>query len=234
MTENKLKVLANPQVRENYLIRNVYGYMSAGLALTALVAFLTSQSSAMIRFLYSNAILTIVLFVVQIGLVIYLSSQLEKMSERAAIFTFFGYSAVTGLVLSSIFLVYAGTTIYSAFLVAALMFLGASVYGTLTKRNLASWGNYLFMGLWGLIIASVVSLFFPGINFVVSLVGVVLFAALTAYDTRRIVEMNREFGQEMTKEEYTKLGIIGALNLYLDFLNIFLYLLRLFGASNRD
>lgn len=234
--ERKLSVLSSVTQRENRLIRNVYGYMTAGLAVTALVSFLTCSSPTLLRFFLGNPVAALVIFFAQIGLVMFLSARIEQMQRSTAVITFFGYSALMGISLSSIFVVYTGTVIFQAFFSAALMFLGAAVWGSFTKRNLASWSNYLMMGLWGIIIASLLNIFFrsTAMDFVISLVGVVLFLGLTAFDTRRIVEMNREYGSEMTADEFTKLGIIGSLNLYLDFLNIFMYLLRLYSHSSRD
>ncbi len=236
MSDKEITILSNVKARENHLIRNVYGYMTAGLALTALTAYLTSTSRTMLQLLYGNPFLSIVLVVVQLGLVFFLSSRIEKMARTTAIVTFLAYSALMGLSMSSIFLVYAGTVIYQAFFSTALMFLAATLWATFTKRKLASGGNYGKIGHVGLIIASLINLFFYSstMNLIISAVGVVLFVGLTAWDTRKIVEMNREYGSEMTIEEYTKLGIIGALDLYLDFLNIFMYLLRIFGHSSRD
>ena len=116
------------------------------------------------------------------------------------------------------------------------MFGGMSVYAMVTKRNLSGWGNYLIMGLWGLIIASLIGLFFHSTMFelVISFIGIALFLGLAAYDTQRVKAINDQYGSEMTSDEFTKLGIIGALNLYLDFLNIFLYVVRILGLSRRD
>lgn len=234
--ERKLAVLSSVTQRENRLLRNVYGYMTAGLAVTALVSFLTCSSPSLLRFFLGNPVAALVVFIAQIGLVIFLSSRIEQMKRSSAIIAFFGYSALMGISLSSIFIVYTGTVIYQAFFTAALMFLGVSVWGSFTKCNLRAWSSYLVMGLWGLIIASLLNIFFGSstMDFLISLVGVVLFLGLTAFDTRKVVEMNREYGSEMTADEFTKLGIISALNLYLDFLNIFMYLLRLYSHSSRD
>ena len=117
------------------------------------------------------------------------------------------------------------------------MFLGASFYAFVTKRNVASWGSYLMMGLWGMLAALVINMFFPGsstMTLIISVVGVVLFLGLTIYDTAKVKSINDTYGSEMNQDEFVKIGIIGALNLYLDFLNIFMYLLRIFGAQSRD
>ena len=155
---------------------------------------------------------------------------------RSAQLCFFAYSILTGVTLSSVFLVYTGASIAKAFVTTCLMFGGLTVYAGVTKRNIASWGTYLMMGLWGIIIAGAINMFFGfrSVDLLISVLGVVVFLGLTVYDTKRVLDMNREYGSEMTEDEYVKLGVIGALNLYLDFLNIFLYLLRLFSSSSRD
>lgn len=236
MNDTKLTVYANTRQRENTLIRNVYGFMTLGLVLTAAVAWFAAHSETVIRFFLLNPVGSIVLMVAQLALVFYLSSRIEHMGTGTATICFFAYSALTGISLSAIFIAYAQITIWKAFLTTALMFAGMTVYATLTKRNVAGWANYLVMGLWGLIIASLVNMLLGStmLDMVISLVGIVLFTGLAIWDTRRVVEMNREYGSEMTAGEHTKLGIIGALNLYLDFLNIFLYVLRLYAAADRD
>ncbi len=237
MTENtNIRVLANTQKRENTLLRNVYLHMSLGLLVTALVAFAASTSETVIRLVLLNPAGSILLLVAQFALVFILSSRVERFSTGAATLTFLGYSALMGLSLSSIFLAYTDAVIWKAFLTTALMFVGMSVYATVSKRDMTSWSSYLVMGLWGLIIAGLVNLFIGStvLDMIISVVGVVVFTGLTAWDTKRIVAMNREYGAEMTKEEHIKLGIIGALDLYLDFLNIFLYILRIYAAADRD
>ena len=231
MSETKLSVLSNVEERENGLLKNVYGYMSLGLILTAVFSFLISQSSSAIRFIYSNPFVTIICAVV-----FYLSARLERMNTRSAQICFISYSILTGITLSSIFLVYTGASIAKAFISTALMFVCLTVYANVTKRNIASWSTYLMMGLFGLIIASTINLFFgfKSVDLFISILGIVIFMGLTIYDTKRVVDMNNEYGSQMTEDEFTKIGIIGALNLYLDFLNIFLYLLRLFSSSRRD
>lgn len=233
---NKLVVYANTQQRENSLIRNVYLFMSLGLLLTAAVAYLASNSMTVVRFFLLNPVGSIVLVVAQLAVVFFLSARIERLSTSAATLCFFGYSALTGISLSAIFIAYAQITIWKAFLTTALMFVGMTVYASVSKRNISSWSRYLMMGLWGLIIASLLNFLFRStmLDMIISLVGIVVFTGLTIWDTKRVVEMNREYGAEMTREEHTKLGIMGALNLYLDFLNIFLYLLRIYAAADRD
>ena len=236
MAETNLSVLQNTQARANGLLKHVYGYMFVGLLLTSVFSFLVSQSRRAVAFIYSNPFVTIILCVAELALVFYLSSRIERISMRSAQLCFFAYSILTGVTLSSVFLVYTGASIAKAFVTTCLMFGGLTVYAGVTKRNIASWGTYLMMGLWGIIIAGAINMFFGfrSVDLLISVLGVVVFLGLTVYDTKRVLDMNREYGSEMTEDEYVKLGVIGALNLYLDFLNIFLYLLRLFSSSSRD
>lgn len=236
MAETNLSVLQNTQARANGLLKHVYGYMFVGLLLTSVFSFLVSQSRRAVAFIYSNPFVTIILCVAELALVFYLSSRIERISMRSAQLCFFAYSVLTGVTLSSVFLVYTGASIAKAFVTTCLMFGGLTVYAGVTKRNIASWGTYLMMGLWGIIIAGAINMFFGfrSVDLLISVLGVVVFLGLTVYDTKRVLDMNREYGSEMTEDEYVKLGVIGALNLYLDFLNIFLYLLRLFSSSSRD
>ena len=236
MAETNLSVLQNTQARANGLLKHVYGYMFVGLLLTSVFSFLVSQSSRAVAFIYSNPFVTIILCVAELALVFYLSARIERISMRSAQLCFFAYSILTGVTLSSVFLVYTGASIAKAFVTTCLMFGGLTVYAGVTKRNIASWGTYLMIGLWGIIIAGAINMFFGfrSVDLLITVLGVIVFLGLTVYDTKRVLDMNREYGSEMTEDEYVKLGVIGALNLYLDFLNIFLYLLRLFSSSSRD
>lgn len=235
MNDSRIDILSNVSARENGLIKSVYSFMSLGLFVTAIVSFLASRSPAVMRIFLSNPIGALALIIAQFGLVIYLSSRIETMSRESAIISFFAYAVVTGLSLSVIFLVYTASVIWQAFLSCALMFGVTSVFAATTKKNIASWGHYLMMALMGLIIASLLNIFFKsnGMTMLISMLGVVVFVGLTAWDTQKIVQMNRRYGDVMSVDEYTKLGILGALELYLDFINIFLYLLRIFG-NRRD
>ena len=234
MNERKAVVLKDIRVRENVLMRNVYLWMVAGLAITAGVSYATAHSVTLQRFLFGNPLTSIVIFVAQIVLVMALSSKVERLSTGAATGIFIAYSALTGLTLSSVFLVYAEAVIVQAFIAAAAVFAAGAVYGAVTKKDLRGIGGYLTMGLFGLLIAMLLNLIFRSSMFdlVVSVIGVVLFTGLTAWDSQRIADMNSRFGSDMTSEELTKIGILGALDLYLDFINIFLYLVRIFGRSD--
>ena len=234
MSENKELILRDVKLRENALMKNVYLWMILGLAVTAGIAFFVSTSEAALRFIFLNPIVTIAIFIAQLVLVMVLSGRVERLSTGAAVGTFLGYSALTGVTLSSIFLAYTGTSIAIAFMSALSVFIGGAIYGAVTKKDLRSWGGFLTMGLFGLIIASLLNMLFrsSGLDLIVSVIGVVLFTGLTAWDSQRVSDMNREYGPSMTSEELTKLGILGALSLYLDFLNIFLYLVRIVGRSD--
>lgn len=214
--------------KQKFMVRT-YGWMALALLISAVSAFLTAGSSALLRFLFANgAIGFFVLAIVEIGLVIWLSSAIRKISAATAAVAFVVYAIINGVTLSSIFLVYQIGSIMNVFIISALMFSGMAVYGAVTKQNLASAGRYLIMILWGVLIASLLNIFFKssGLDWLISLVSVVLFAGLTAYDSQRIYDAA---GYAYDSDVCKKASIFGALRLYLDFINIFLSLLRLFG-----
>lgn len=208
--------------------------MTAGLGLTGVVAFFLASNPSLMRALIGNTMGFLLVIIGEFALVFYLSARLDKMSQSSAIGAFLAYSVLTGVMLSTIFAVYTGAVIYKTFFTTALMFAGMSVYAMTTKRDLSGFGYYLRMGLWGIIIASLMNLFFrsSGMDYIISFLGVAIFLGLTVYDTQKIVRMNYEYGSSMDEETFTKVSIIGALSLYLDFLNIFLFLLRIFGRSS--
>jgi FtsH-binding integral membrane protein len=234
MTEKKASMLENVFARERSIVKNVYLWMTAGLGITGIVAFFVASNPSLMKALIGNSMGFILLVVGEFALVFYLSARINKMSQTSAIGAFLAYSVLTGILLSTIFVAYANVVIYKTFLTTALMFAGMSLYAMTTKRDLSGLGYYLRMGLWGLIIASVMNMFFrsAGFDYLLSFVGVAIFLGLTAYDTRKIIEMNNQYGASMDEEEFTKVSILGALTLYLDFLNLFLYLLRIFGRSS--
>lgn len=215
-------------------MRQVYQWMTAGLGITALVAWFVANTPAVMNIVFSSSIVLIALIIAQFGLVIAISAAVQKMSAGMASGLFVLYSALTGVTLSSIFLVYPMGSITTAFFCTAGTFLAMSVYGTVTKRDLTGMGSFLFMGLIGIIIASVVNIFLQNtmMDFIISCLGVLIFTGLTAYDTQRI----RQFGADAPLDDTTAVrrgAILGALTLYLDFINLFLMMLRLFGG-NRD
>ncbi|HUO83595.1 MAG TPA: Bax inhibitor-1/YccA family protein [Thermoanaerobaculia bacterium] len=215
------------RTRERDFIRSVYGWMFGGLLLTAAAAAWVVFSPAMQQIVLANRAVFWMLAIAEIGLVFYLSLRIQKMSPAAAASAFLVYSLLNGLTLSVIFFVYQLGSIMQAFVVAGGMFGAMSIYGMVTKRDLTSWGSFFFMGLIGVILASVVNIFLrsPALTFAVSIIGVFVFVGLTAYDTQKL----KGYARMATGDRATNLAVIGALALYLDFINLFLMLLRLLG-----
>ena len=216
--------------QQRFMVR-VYNWMTGGLAVTGFLAYFVANNETLVGLIFGNAIVPIVLFIAQIGLVIYLSGWVHKMSASQATGIFILYAGLTGLTFSSIFLVYSGASIASTFMVTAGTFAGMSFYGYTTKKDLTSWGSFLIMGLIGFVIATVVNMFLQSetLHWLLTYAGILIFVGLTAYDTQKIKEMNI-IGNEGTDED-TKEAISGALTLYLDFINLFLLLLRVMGGQ---
>jgi hypothetical protein len=208
----------------------VYNYMAGGLALTGLVSFLVASSETLTQAIFGTPLMWLAVFA-PVALVFFLSLRLHKMSFSAAQTTFWIYAGLNGLSLASIFLVYSGTSVARVFFITAGTFAATSLYGYTTKRDLTGFGSFLFMGLVGLIIASLVNMFLASsaLQFALSVIGVLIFTGLTAYDTQKIKEWYIE-GED--GETAGKKAIFGALNLYLDFINLFLMMLRFFGNRN--
>ena len=215
-------------VQSNFITK-VYAWMCMALMLTALTAVYVANSETMIRAIFSNRIIFYALIFGQLGLVMGLSAALDRMSAMTATLLFMAYSILNGLTLSVIFLVYTAGSIGTTFFVTAGTFGAMSLYGYTTKRDLTSWGNLLFMALIGFVIASVVNLFLQStiLYWAITYIGILVFVGLTAYDTQKLKEMGAN-GFD-TSEGMRKGAIMGALALYLDFINLFLLLLRLFG-----
>jgi FtsH-binding integral membrane protein len=211
-------------------IRRVYNWMGLGLALTAVVAYYTAASPGLTRFIFGNQLVFFGLIIGQLGLVIGLSAAIDRLAPKTATMLFIGYAGLTGLTLSVIFLTYTQSSIASTFFVTAGTFGITSIYGYTTKRDLTSWGSFFFMGLVGIILASVVNLFLQSeaIYWVTTYIGVFIFIGLTAYDTQAIKNMAAAGFADAASE--TKAAVIGALKLYLDFINLFLMLLRIMGG----
>lgn len=203
--------------------------MVIGLLVTAVVSWGVFQNEAAIKFIFSNTIVFIGIIIAQFALVSLMVFLMKKVSATVATLLFVFYAATVGLTLSVIFLVFTLGSIGQVFLICAGMFAALSALGFFTKKDLSGMGKFLFMALIGLIIASVVNIFVQNslFDFIISIIGVLLFSALTVYDTQKIKKMNI-IGNEGTEEDH-KEAIRGALTLYLDFINLFLYLLRLFG-----
>ncbi|MBU4487399.1 MAG: Bax inhibitor-1/YccA family protein [Candidatus Delongbacteria bacterium] len=213
-------------------ILSVYNWMMTALLVTTAVAYYVSTSESMINFMFGNPFIFFGLFIAELFAVGYLAIAVKKMSASRATFVFILYAALNGLTLSFIFLVYTQAAITSAFFTAAAMFGAMSFYGYTTKKDLTSWGSFFFMGLIGIVIGSVVNMFWANsaLYWLVTYIGVFVFVGLTAYDTQKIKNMNI-IGNEGTDED-KKEAIMGALTLYLDFINLFLMLLRIFGRRN--
>lgn len=216
------------QAIKSFLPR-VYIWMTLGLLVTAAVAWTTYNSAAIQDIVFGNPIVTIGLFIAQIVLVVALSAAISRLNPAIALLIFFAYSALTGLVFSSIFLVYTGTSIASTFVATAGMFGVMSIIGMTTGMDLTKIGNIAFMALIGIIIASVVNFFLQSeaLYWIISVVGVLVFIALIARDSQRLKVMAAQV--DASSEQGQKASIMGALVLYLDFINLFLFLLRLFG-----
>ena len=214
--------------RVTAFLSKVYGWMFLGLLLTAGTAVVVASSPVLIETLIANRILFWILLFAQLGLVFYLSARVNQVAPATAAVLFLLYSAMVGVTTSVIFLIYTGATIMSAFVVTAGMFGAMAVFGTVTKRSLAGVGQFMFMGLIGLIIASVVSLFWYNdvLMFVINVVGVLVFTGLTAYDAQRLKQM----AVALPDGRVGSYAIVGALSLYLDFINLFFFILRLMGG----
>lgn len=215
--------------QETNLLYRVYAWMCLALALTASTAYYVSMNPTFVHLILTKPIILAVLFIFQLGLVIVLSMFLERMNMATAVFLFMIYALSMGVTLSSIFLVYTFASIVATFVVASGMFGAMAIYGYFTKADLSSMGSFLFMALIGLILGLFVNMFIKSasFNYVLSGIGVIVFTLLTAYDVQKIKYM----AQEMRADQQTmaKISIIGALTLYLDFVNLFLYLLQFMG-----
>ena len=214
--------------RVTAFLSKVYGWMFLGLLITAGTALFVASSPVLIETFILNRILFWILVLAQLGLVFFLSMRVEHMAPATAAGLFLLYSALTGVTSSVIFLVYTGASIVSAFVIAAGMFGTMAVFGTFTKKSLAGVGQFMFMGLIGLIIASIVNIFLFNdmLSFVISVVGVLVFTGLTAWDAQRMKEM----AVALPDGRVGTYAVVGALTLYLDFINLFFFILRLLGG----
>jgi uncharacterized protein len=214
----------------SYMLR-VYNYMAGGLAITGLVAYFAAASGLYVALMHTPVLFWIVIFA-PLGLVLLLSFRIQRMSLGAAQATFWAYAGLVGLSLAGLFLIYTNASIAEVFFITAATFLAMSLWGYTTKKDLTGFGHFLIMGLIGIIIASLVNLFLhsPGMYFAISVIGVLVFTGLTAYDTQRIKEMYWEGDGDVVTG---KKAIMGALALYLDFINLFIMLMQLMG-QRRD
>ena len=223
LTADQVKTL------QTTFINKVYAWMCLALTLTGFVALRTVSSETMLNLIFGTQFGLIGLIVVEVGIVIWMVSAIDRISSNLAIGLFLLYSALNGLTLSALLLIYTSASVATTFFITAGTFGAMSAYGYFTKKDLTSWGNLLFMALIGLIIASVVNIFWhnSALYWIVTYAGVLIFVGLTAYDTQKIKKMSLELDAE--SEEGRKGAIMGALALYLDFINLFILLLRIFG-----
>ena len=214
------------------LMRKVYLWMTLALMITGITAAGVANSPNILALIYSSQVVMWGIIIAEFGFVIYISARLEKLSLSTATTLFALYSILNGVMLSSIFLLYSTAIISKVFFITAGTFGVTALYGYATKKDLSSLGNILFMALIGLVIATVVNVFMKSAMFdlILSYIGVIIFVGLTAWDSQKIKHMMMV--QQDADESAQKLALIGALSLYLDFINLFLYLLRIFGRSN--
>lgn len=219
------------RVNVNSFIRSVYNWMAAGLALTGLVAFYTAHNPALFHLIVGNQLVFFGLIAGELGMVFYLSARIQKIQASTATGLFIGYAALNGLTLSVIFMAFTGASIASVFFICSATFVAVSIYGYTTKKDLTGVGSFMAMGLIGIIIASVVNMFIhsTAMQMMISYIGVIVFVGLTAYDTQKLKNMALTQPAGLDAGVVRKGAIIGALSLYLDFINLFLMLLQIFG-----
>lgn len=235
-----LKQQTQVQTRVNDFVRSVYNWMAIGLALTGFMAYYVAHNESLLRLLFQVAgnqlrptMLFYGLIIGELALVFILSARVQKMQASTATAMFVIYAALNGATLSMIFLYYTNESIVSTFFICSATFVGCSLYGWMTKRDLTSLGGFLFMGLIGIIIASVVNMFIrsSAMHMIISYIGVLVFIGLTAYDTQSLKTMALNQPEDLEAGVIRKGAIMGALKLYLDFINLFLMLLRIFGGG---
>lgn len=212
------------------VMRRVFGKMFLGVLLTAFVALGIASSPNLLNMIFANNFMFFGLIIAQFGLVIWLSAGINKMSSSTASLLFYLYSAVTGVTLTPVLFAYTGAAIIKTFFITAGTFGAMALYGYTTKKDLTKMGSILFMALIGLIVVSLVNIFLASdmLSWIISGVGVLIFVGLTAWDTQKIKQM----AYQTDEQNVGKLAAIGALTLYLDFINLFLYLLRFFGSRD--
>jgi hypothetical protein len=217
----------------NDFVRSVYNWMFIGLALTGFVALYVSNNEAIMSLIFGNSLIFFGLILAELALVFSISGMVNRMSAGTATTLFVIYSGLNGVTLSFIFLAYTQASIVSTFFICAATFLACSIYGWTTKRDLTSLGGFLIMGLIGIIIATMANMFIQSsaMNMIVSYIGVIVFVGLTAYDTQKLKHMAQAQPADLEGAVIRKGAILGALSLYLDFINLFLMLLRIFGQG---
>ena len=220
------------EILVNGFVRSVYNWMAVGLGLTGIVALYVSGSLSLMQ-LFGNPVIQILLILAVFGLVFSIGGLMNKMSATTATALFLLHSSLMGILLSPIFLIYTGASISSTFFICAGTFVACSIYGWSTKKDLTSWGGFLTMGLIGIIIASLVNFFVrsSAMHYIIGYIGVIVFVGLTAYDTQKLKNMALTQPAGLDGAVVRKGAILGALSLYLDFINLFLMLLRIFGQA---
>lgn len=212
------------------ILKNAYLWMTMALLISGFTAMLVAGNAELVRSIFAARGTLMVLLLIQFGLIWVISSRIGRMSFVSATLLFLLYSVLTGVTLSSIFLLFTSESLSTVFFITSGTFAVVSVYGFATKKDLSSWGSYLLMGVIGLIIASIVNWFLKSelMYWIVSYVGVAIFVGLTAYDTQKIKQLANAYHME-DEETQNKVALMGAITLYLDFINLFLYILRIFG-----
>ena len=219
----------------NVLLKGVYEWMMVGLLVSGLSAFMVVHSTTLLHIIFGNPYMIWVLFLIELGLVIAISAGINKMDVSTARVLFILFSVVDGMTLASIFIVYTEASIATTFFIAAATFGVMSLYGYFTDTDLSSWGNLLFAALIGLIIAMIVNFFLQSAAFEwwLSVIGVILFVGLTAYDTQKIKALGEAMAEGNDAQSLGRVAVVGALTLYLDFINLFILMLEFFG-NRRD
>ena len=214
--------------RVGSFLAKVYGWMFVGLLVTAVTAFVVASSPALIELVFASRIVFWMIVIAQLGMVFYLSARVEKVQPATAGLLFLIYSGLVGVTSSVVLLVFTGASIAQTFIITAGMFGATAVFGTVTKRSLAGIGHFMFMGLIGLLLAMVVGIFWhnDALQFVISVVGVIVFTGLTAWDAQRLKQM----AVALPDGRVGSYAVVGALSLYLDFINLFFFLLRFMGG----
>jgi FtsH-binding integral membrane protein len=220
-------------IQINSFLRSVYNWMAVGLGLTGLCAYYVANNADLQQLIFGNSLVFFGLVLVELGLVFFISARIHKLASSTATGLFLLYSALNGATISALLLIYAHTTIYSAFFICAATFVVSSIYGMMTRRDLTSFGNFIIMGLIGIIIASLVNLFLhsSAMSLIISYIGVMVFTGLTAYETQRLKTMAQNQPDGLDAGVIRKGAVLGALSLYLNFINLFIMLLSVIGAS---
>lgn len=234
MQNTRAATQSKTQAHVNAFVLNVFHWMTIGLAITGVIAYFVAGSESLRQIIFGNPIVFFGLIIAELGFVFYLSARIGKIAAGTATALFLVYAALNGATLASVFLRYTSESIFSTFFICAATFGSCSVYGLVTKRDLTSLGSFMYMGLIGIIIASVVNLFLHSgpMAMIISYLGLFIFIGLTAYDTQVIKQMALSQPADLDRGTIRKGAIMGALRLYLDFINMFLFLLQILG--NRD